>query len=393
MQRKFNDKLSNNKISNNEVIKIEDFFNFQSTSEKIEVSKFCKISKFYSEANKKFFCIKSYNPTFNLIGKNEIYINNIINKNCFLTKRNTLLNYYFSFYSKENLQIENIFMKNTDFMSNNEKIGNKLHKYKNLNLVFEYSSYGNLIDFINLNDNFFTKIKNVKNFLLDMISALKIIHFNGVVHNDLRLENILVFINEKRKIIMKICDFNDSFILNNEKIHFNLEENFYNKFGFIEEPSFKIDYFQLGIVLFQILFFENPLKYLKKIDSKIIGNKMLVSEKKEVSKEFNNSENLFKINVNKPHKSPTDKMDNNISLFFDLSENDDFRILKNKDLKNLIFNLLEINPHKRCDDSNVLENEFFKRSYKIENIKIDIKNSFLLKNMRTKRIVRRLSLL
>lgn len=347
-----------------------------------------KIQKIYSHKKNSVCCLKTYNCNFNFIAFHEIYINQLI-KNYLKIRRNSILN-FFDFYilekKSENIQ-EKFKLENNNEIKGNE-LSNKYYMSKEVSLIFEYTPFGNMIDFLTKNENYFQSIKNVKHFLLDVITALIELHKIGIVHNDIKLDNILTF-KINKKIVAKICDFNNSFYIHDIKSNF-LNENHYYKFGFFEKPGFKSDFFELGIVLFQILFFENPLIYLKKFN---------INKEQKMRKISHNiiessTKNLLKIEYNKYNRSINDISDfeeTKLCYYLDLNKNKKFRNFGHSKLKDFILKLLQTNSFKRPDDQNILKQSFFKT----KNSKLSSQKNFckisILKNLRTNKIVKRLT--
>ena len=378
-------KTSENEEVTNPKSKMKCFVLEETKSIMIYTSEICKIYRFYCEKKNKFFCIKTYNPCFNLIALSELYINQKIKTNLTI-KRKTIIKFFSSLnFSKDKTKRE-IF--SDEIEKNNLK--NKISLSGQINLVFEYSPFGNIIDFINAYENYFLSLNNIKCFLNDIIKALKELHKIGIVHNDLKLDNIL-FLKNKKKLIAKICDFNNSILLNDTQYNSKVDYDSY-KFGFYEKPQFNSDYFELGIVLFQIVFFENPLKYLrkiKKITCENLFNKLNIISNIDTDNLYKNNPFKIDIELQKSKYLPFNNENANECFNLNLNENAEFRLYRNYKLKDLIFNLLQINPGKRLNDENLSKHEFFKKDkirYNFRPSKIK-----LLKNLRTKKLVRRLT--
>jgi len=379
--------LFKNEKSNQELLKRlsnlanEVFDNY----EIIYSSQMNKILKIYSNKKNSFFCLKTYYSNFNFVAFHEIYINQLI-KNYLKIRRNSILN-FFDFYIVEK-KFENK-QEIPKFENNNKINGNELsNKYnitKEVGLLFEYSQYGNMIDFLSKNENYFHSIKNVKNFLLDIIIALKELHKIGIVHNDVKLDNILIF-NKNKRMVAKLCDYNNSLYIHDKKNNI-LNENQYYKFGFFEKPGFESDFFELGIVLFQIIFFENPLIYLKKINKNNYQNNCQINYE-------DSTKNPLKIELNKFNKSINhiyDINNKNICYYFDLNKNKNFKNFPHPKLKHLILKLLHTNSLKRPDDQNILKQRFFKNYKSKSSLHKKLCNISFVKNLRTNKIVKRLT--
>lgn len=67
----------------------------------------------------------------------------------------------------------------------------------------EYAQKGSLLDYFKGNK---LEISQIKSLIKKVTQGLKHMHYKGVSHRDLKLDNILVF-EEKGSIIPKIADF------------------------------------------------------------------------------------------------------------------------------------------------------------------------------------------
>jgi serine/threonine protein kinase len=153
---------------------------------------------------------------------------------------------------------------------------NKIIKYygsEKLNdayiLNFEYCPKGSMYDSFKEYD-FSNNLPLLKKLILQIVSGLKLLHKKGVIHNDIKAENILVFENNK----IKICDFGNSLLFDGEEII----DLFQDSDDYILTPScyrsFEWDYVCLGVMIYELYFkksfghFGNSLILRKKIQSK-----------------------------------------------------------------------------------------------------------------------------
>jgi serine/threonine protein kinase len=145
-----------------------------------------------------------------------------------------------------------------------------------LMLNFEFCTKGSFYDCFKDFD-FSNNIYLLKNLIVQIILGLKYIHKKGVIHNDIKAENILVF--EKNKI--KICDFGNSFLFDGKEI-FDL---FQESDDFILTPSshrsFEWDYVCLGVMIYEMYLKRNFGHYgnTQILRSKIQSRTYLISLK------------------------------------------------------------------------------------------------------------------
>lgn len=131
-------------------------------------------------------------------------------------------------------------------------------------IIFEYCKNGDLLDYCNHNilSETFIKIK-----IKELVEVVKYLHGNGIIHRDIKLENILL----DKNLHIKLCDF-----------EFATNAEFSNEVGGTFEyysPEMikctedktayydnKIDIWAIGIVTYCILFKQFPF-----LDSSILG--------------------------------------------------------------------------------------------------------------------------
>ncbi len=78
-------------------------------------------------------------------------------------------------------------------------------------LVVEFATMGNLRNYLQRNPT--SRDEDQKwNLLLGIVNGLLHIHFSGIVHGDIKMENILVSTNEDGEVAPKISDFGGSII-------------------------------------------------------------------------------------------------------------------------------------------------------------------------------------
>lgn len=158
-------------------------------------------------------------------------------------------------------------------------------------LLLEYCEYGNIFDFLEKNNN---SQKLNENQILQVISninnALIYIHNQGLVHSDIKMENILVTNN----FSFKLCDFgslnNYNIILNeiSEHEYVNLQTIFEKETTLMYRPpemiiynkdyaiNKNVDTWMLGCVLYTLMFFRHPFFESNKFG--IYSGKYIVKE-------------------------------------------------------------------------------------------------------------------
>lgn len=140
-------------------------------------------------------------------------------------------------------------------------------------LVTEYLSEWNLCNYLKLNKKFKPEI--VKKFICSLLETLQYIHSCGVVHRDLKLENLMVHGTNHE---LKIIDFGLSYgpsTLSNSKCGspgYIAPEVFMS-----ESYNSKIDIFSTGVILYVLLTGNHPFE--GKDDWKVLENNLSVNYK------------------------------------------------------------------------------------------------------------------
>lgn len=313
-------------------------------------SPICQVFKV--KINDKYYCIKKYKNRFQLKALNEININ-------------------------ERLKIRNLFdniIKYYTYYIEGDK-----NNYT-LNLVFELSEIGSLKDY--LNSKVTLEINEIRQIITDISKGIITCHLNNIIHNDIKLENILmVSVNNanNNSLRAKLCDFNISLILNenttskldntnqgmagiNYKYNKTLSPNNKNTFLFDQEQEACLNSYNYSLSsnnLFNFDYlFENPSKAF---DYFLLGILVYRLTFKVFPFTFNNTYSLIqeiKAQNYKDHLS--------------------YKESKNTLLKDLIDKLLNFYPKNRLNDNTILEHIFLKDClYKM--IKIKRKNKFKVK--------------
>lgn len=83
------------------------------------------------------------------------------------------------------------------------KLYNVFHNGKNLYLVFEHCDT-DLCKFLNTTSNFFRDIRNLRNYMQQILSGLAYCHQQRIIHRDLKPQNLLI---NRQNNIIKLADF------------------------------------------------------------------------------------------------------------------------------------------------------------------------------------------
>jgi serine/threonine protein kinase len=144
-------------------------------------------------------------------------------------------------------------------------------------LVFEYSSIGSLYDY---------KLKHryiesgvLKDIVTGVVNGIRALHSMGIIHNDIKMSNVLLFRDKKGRLYPKLCDFNISHEVK-VRAYTPIAETQDDEFNFTLEPvpmkptyffpiarpnldrrilpTFPSDYFALGLMLYELFIGEKP---------------------------------------------------------------------------------------------------------------------------------------
>ena len=149
----------------------------------------------------------------------------------------------------KNFNHKNI-IKPKDFYENSEYIF----------LIFEYIPFGDLGDFIQRHTRSMTS-SLIKSISEQLVSSIKFLHSVGIVHRDLKLNNIMCSRDDNGKIIIKLIDFGFSTVmtknqLSNEivgTLHY-MPPEIINK----EEYNMKVDIWSCGVILYYLRYSRFP---------------------------------------------------------------------------------------------------------------------------------------
>lgn len=119
---------------------------------------------------------------------------------------------------------------------------------QNAFIITEYMSCGDLLDVINTNGNF--SEDTAKDYFKQIVSAVKYLHSEGIIHRDIKLQNVIL--NNDNKV--QLIDFgfasdmnSDSFTMDSEKVLINSKAEIKGTQGYISpemlDAQQKIDNF------------------------------------------------------------------------------------------------------------------------------------------------------
>ena len=149
----------------------------------------------------------------------------------------------------KNLNHKNV-IKPIDFFENAECIF----------IVFEYIPFGDLKEFLHKNSKNIN-LSLIKAISTQLVSAIKFLHSIGIVHRDLKLNNIMCSKDENGKIVIKLIDFGFSTIMTRNSIsneivgtiHY-MPPEIINK----EEYGMKVDVWSCGVILYYLRYGRFP---------------------------------------------------------------------------------------------------------------------------------------
>ena len=218
-------------------------------------------------------------------------------------------------FNKEKLELNSENMKKimyeTNLMQklnhpNITKILETFEDQKYFLIVMEYINGGNLFSFIKKRRKLSEKIS--KFLFKQIILGIKYIHSNNIVHRDIKLENILIDLNNR----VKICDFGIGVTLKseNELLYDQCGTPMYmapeiilcsKKNGY---KGFPVDVWSSGIALYIMLSGALPFDFKKVKKNKIHDNSLnLDNNNNEISLSSNNNNN-FELQYSIVNKSP-----------------------------------------------------------------------------------------
>jgi serine/threonine protein kinase len=80
-------------------------------------------------------------------------------------------------------------------------------------ILVEYSANGTLRDYLRVTRDI--TLQDLEMFIADVAAGIHALHTTGVIHGDVKLENVLVFNSNERKCspTAKVCDFGHSILM------------------------------------------------------------------------------------------------------------------------------------------------------------------------------------
>ena len=131
-------------------------------------------------------------------------------------------------------------------------------------IVMEYCSIGDVYNFIiNTEDSMI--VKHVKDFARSMLSALRYLHEQNIIHNDIKPENAIIHKTKRDQYIFKLADFGTAVKLN--RPYENTYSGFHEMSGtpaFFAQERFKrktgaqADIYALGVSIYWLLTGRDP---------------------------------------------------------------------------------------------------------------------------------------
>ena len=157
----------------------------------------------------------------------------------------------------------------------NTTLKETINTEKNFYIIMDLA-ISNLEDFLKMRESPFSIIE-IKEILNQLNEDLKIKERENIIMKDMKLSNILIFLNKINKITIKLSDFDSSKFSDRTKVNsINLEEIPLTSAPEVlnaESISNKSDIWSLGIIIYYMLFKEYPFNgeseedILKEIDS------------------------------------------------------------------------------------------------------------------------------
>lgn len=141
-------------------------------------------------------------------------------------------------------------------------------------LVLEYLQGGDLFDYLKSRD-FNISEDQQRKFLGELTHAMKFLHDKGIIHRDLKLENVMMTTDHDTKASTKLVDFGLSIILGpgQQKCEVYGTQGYIAPEMFMKQPYYKeVDCWSLGVLFYAILsgfmpFEHNDMEKLYEIDT------------------------------------------------------------------------------------------------------------------------------
>jgi translation initiation factor 2-alpha kinase 4 len=244
-------------------------------SEILILSRLChpNIVRYYNSWVEPFISEKNIMEIHSEDEYSDYSLEELSNNNCISDSKNKLITYDVSQdqsqnHQQGNNQTDNIVQRNKDSQINDILEINKID-YKNNILFFiqmelcEKYTLSDIINKINLSQKI--------NILKQIISAIKYLHNNNIIHRDVKPKNILF----SKDNIVKLSDFGLSTINSNINILNSSKGSYLYKDPFFEDQ--KMDIYSIGVIILEMFSnFNTEMERIKKIsdlkDNKISDN-------------------------------------------------------------------------------------------------------------------------
>ena len=186
-------------------------------------------------------------------------------------------------------------------------------------------------------------------FIVQIISAVKYMHDNGIIYRDIKPENILIY--DEENFLVKLIDYDTSLYINEKKLKEKIGTPSYMAPEILkgEEYDYKVDVWSIGILMYFLLMgclpfqginedeiFKSILK--DKIDFSNMSSNLISNEAINLMKDLLNKDSYKRININEALNSDFIKKYINNESKKSLIQNISFTKdnLKNFKIKNFI---------------------------------------------------------
>ena len=118
----------------------------------------------------------------------------------------------------------------------------------------------------------------IKNILLQLNEAFKIMRSKNIIHRDLKPQNILIKYVSKDTFIIKVTDFGLSREFNNKSFSTYCGTHFYSapeQFSKNNYEPTKCDLWAIGVIIYELKFNDVPFQFYQGIIPKKFDNKLL----------------------------------------------------------------------------------------------------------------------
>nr|AIU37213.1 ORF3 pk-1 [Cydia pomonella granulovirus] len=124
-------------------------------------------------------------------------------------------------------------------------------------LIMDYVSDGDLFDFVKMNDTRELRLNEAacKKIIITLVTALNDLHKNNIVHNDVKLENLLY---DRKKKRLFVCDYGLSRIVGTPSFYDGTTVYFSPEKIRHEAYQTSFDWWAVGVVAYEILSTEYP---------------------------------------------------------------------------------------------------------------------------------------